>query len=36
MPALEEFGEVEQVSITVLVDNKADLMVDSNETVHYF
>jgi 7,8-dihydropterin-6-yl-methyl-4-(beta-D-ribofuranosyl)aminobenzene 5'-phosphate synthase len=36
MPALEEFGEVEQVSITVLVDNKADLMLDSNELVQYF
>ena len=36
MPALEGFGEAEQVSITVIVDNKADLLVDSNETVRYF
>ena len=36
MPALEEFGEVEQVSITILVDNKAYLMLDSNELVQYF
>lgn len=36
MPRIKEFGEAEQVLITVLVDNKADLMVDSNEIVKYF
>ncbi|HEY47679.1 MAG TPA: MBL fold metallo-hydrolase [Anaerolineae bacterium] len=36
MPKFEKFGEVEQVSITVIVDNKADLIVDSNEMVSYF
>jgi 7,8-dihydropterin-6-yl-methyl-4-(beta-D-ribofuranosyl)aminobenzene 5'-phosphate synthase len=32
----EDIGVVDQVSITVLVDNKADLIVKSNETVKYF
>ena len=32
----EEIGTVEKVSLTVLVDNKADLIVESNENVKYF
>ena len=32
----EEFGSVGQVSLTVLVDNKADLIVKSTERVKYF
>jgi 7,8-dihydropterin-6-yl-methyl-4-(beta-D-ribofuranosyl)aminobenzene 5'-phosphate synthase len=32
----ENFGEVEHLSITVLVDNKADLIVNSTETIKYF
>jgi 7,8-dihydropterin-6-yl-methyl-4-(beta-D-ribofuranosyl)aminobenzene 5'-phosphate synthase len=31
-----DIGFVEKVSLTVLVDNKADLIVDSSETVKYF
>jgi len=33
---IEEFGETEQLAITVLVDNKADLIVKSTETIKYF
>ena len=32
----EEFGNVDTVSLTVLVDNKADLIVKSKENVKYF
>ena len=32
----EEFGSVDQASLTVLVDNKADLIVKSTERVKYF
>jgi 7,8-dihydropterin-6-yl-methyl-4-(beta-D-ribofuranosyl)aminobenzene 5'-phosphate synthase len=32
----KEIGYVEKAAITVLVDNKADLIVESNETVKYF
>jgi len=32
----EEIGSVEKASLTVLVDNKADLIVESNETIKYF
>lgn len=31
-----EFGSVDQASLTVLVDNKADLIVKSTERVKYF
>jgi len=36
MNVIENFGEVEQLSMTVLVDNKADLIVESTETIKYF
>jgi 7,8-dihydropterin-6-yl-methyl-4-(beta-D-ribofuranosyl)aminobenzene 5'-phosphate synthase len=36
MKMKEEIGTVEKVSLTVLVDNKADLIVESNEHVKYF
>lgn len=32
----EDFGQVEGVSITILVDNKADLIVDSSDQIQYF
>jgi 7,8-dihydropterin-6-yl-methyl-4-(beta-D-ribofuranosyl)aminobenzene 5'-phosphate synthase len=32
----EKFGTVESVNITILVDNAANLIVDSNESVKYF
>ena len=32
----EEIGNVDKVSLTILVDNKADLIVESNEQVKYF
>jgi 7,8-dihydropterin-6-yl-methyl-4-(beta-D-ribofuranosyl)aminobenzene 5'-phosphate synthase len=32
----EEFGSVDQVSLTVLIDNKADLIVESSDRVKYF
>ena len=32
----ERFGQARYVSITVLVDNRADLMVESTETIKYF
>ncbi len=32
----EEFGSVDQASLTVLVDNKADLIVESSARVKYF
>jgi 7,8-dihydropterin-6-yl-methyl-4-(beta-D-ribofuranosyl)aminobenzene 5'-phosphate synthase len=31
-----QFGMVEEVKITILVDNRADLIVESNETVKFF
>ena len=31
-----DFGETQNVAITVLVDNKADLIVESTDTVKYF
>lgn len=36
MNTILDFGETEQLSLTVLVDNKADLIVKSTETVKYF
>ena len=36
MPRIEGFGEAQSVAITVLVDNRADLIVESTETVKYF
>ena len=36
MNTILDFGETEQLSLTVLVDNKADLIVESTETVKYF
>jgi len=33
---IDGFGEAERVAITILVDNRADLIVDSSETVKYF
>ena len=32
----DEMGSVEKVSITILVDNKADLIVESSDRVKYF
>jgi len=32
----EAIGHVEKVSLTVLVDNKANLIVESSETIKYF
>jgi len=36
MPKLESFGETQNVSVTVLVDNRADLIVKSTDTVKYY
>jgi 7,8-dihydropterin-6-yl-methyl-4-(beta-D-ribofuranosyl)aminobenzene 5'-phosphate synthase len=36
MPGVEDFGAVEGVSITVLIDNRAELMVKSTDTVKRF
>jgi 7,8-dihydropterin-6-yl-methyl-4-(beta-D-ribofuranosyl)aminobenzene 5'-phosphate synthase len=36
MNTAEQFGSVEHLSITILVDNKADLIVKSSETIKYF
>jgi 7,8-dihydropterin-6-yl-methyl-4-(beta-D-ribofuranosyl)aminobenzene 5'-phosphate synthase len=36
MSKIKNFGAIEQVSICVLVDNKADLIVESDEIVEYF
>jgi 7,8-dihydropterin-6-yl-methyl-4-(beta-D-ribofuranosyl)aminobenzene 5'-phosphate synthase len=36
MSAIDNFGAVKRASITVLVDNKADLIVQSDERVKYF
>jgi 7,8-dihydropterin-6-yl-methyl-4-(beta-D-ribofuranosyl)aminobenzene 5'-phosphate synthase len=36
MPLIEDFGQAENVAVTVLVDNRADLIVRSSETVKYF
>jgi 7,8-dihydropterin-6-yl-methyl-4-(beta-D-ribofuranosyl)aminobenzene 5'-phosphate synthase len=36
MTTIVDFGETANVSITVLVDNRADLIVKSTETVKYF
>ena len=36
MNRIESFGETEGATITVLVDNRADLMVKSTDTVKYF
>ncbi len=36
MSVIKEFGENEQLSITILVDNKADLIVESTDTIKYF
>jgi hypothetical protein len=36
MHGTTDIGEVESVSLTVLVDNKADLIVESSDRVRYF
>jgi tripartite-type tricarboxylate transporter receptor subunit TctC len=36
MNKTEEFGSVDQASLTGLVDNKADLIVKSTDRVKYF
>ncbi len=36
MTRIKDFGETEKLSITVLVDNKASLIVESTETIKYF
>ncbi len=36
MSQIADFGETENVAITVLVDNRADLLVKSTDTVKYF
>ena len=36
MPRVESFGEIAQASVTVLVDNRADLLVRSTESVKYY
>jgi 7,8-dihydropterin-6-yl-methyl-4-(beta-D-ribofuranosyl)aminobenzene 5'-phosphate synthase len=36
MKNLNKFGSVESVNVTILVDNRADLIVKSNDTVKYF
>ena len=36
MTLIENFGAIEHLSITILVDNRADLMVESTETVKRF
>jgi len=36
MPAIRDFGQTERVAITVLVDNRADLMMRSTRRIKYF
>jgi 7,8-dihydropterin-6-yl-methyl-4-(beta-D-ribofuranosyl)aminobenzene 5'-phosphate synthase len=36
MSKIDHFGETQNVAITVLVDNRADLIVESTESVKYF
>lgn len=36
MPKIESFGETQNVAVTVLVDNRADLLVKSTDTVKYY
>ena len=36
MPKIESFGETQNVAVTVLVDNRADLIVKSSDTVKYY
>jgi 7,8-dihydropterin-6-yl-methyl-4-(beta-D-ribofuranosyl)aminobenzene 5'-phosphate synthase len=36
MPKIEHFGETQNVAVTVLVDNRADLIVKSTEMVKYY
>ena len=36
MSKIDGFGEAQAVAITILVDNRADLIVESTETVKYF
>ena len=36
MPAIENFGETDRAIVTVLVDNRADLLAESTDTVKYF
>ncbi len=36
MPKIERFGETQNVAVTVLVDNRADLIVKSTDTVKYY
>ena len=33
---IKDFGQTQDVAITVLVDNRADLMVESTEDITYF
>ena len=36
MTKINNFGQVERVSLTVLVDNKADLILKSSDQIQYF
>jgi 7,8-dihydropterin-6-yl-methyl-4-(beta-D-ribofuranosyl)aminobenzene 5'-phosphate synthase len=36
MPTIENFGETQNVAITILVDNRSDLLAESTETVQRF
>ena len=36
MPKIESFGETQNVAVTVLVDNRADLIMKSTDTVKYY
>ena len=36
MPIIENFGETDRATVTVLVDNRADLLAESTDTVKYF
>lgn len=36
MSKIEHFGETHNVAVTVLVDNRADLIVESTDTIKYF
>ncbi len=36
MPRIENFGQTQDVSVAVLVDNRADLMLESTDTIKYF
>lgn len=36
MPTVTEFGTTQDVAITILMDNRADLIVKSTKTIKYF